>query len=165
MQKKDIYCLAERESNHYTGVAKYFSHQCDLPIEYSVQGFAETEDIIRLSATAVPYSTNCKLSTDDLLKPLLFKFSSLGAPDISIEGDILDHACGDNCYLTIRDDNGIKHEALCHASPCENWNWSDLPQNIIGRRVRVTIGKDAQLDGEGQIVSLLDSLVKIQLLN
>jgi hypothetical protein len=81
-----------------------------------------------------------------------------------IEGTISGYECGDNCYLTITDQKGIEHIGLCTARPiCTNWNQNAMmPNSYKGKRVRVTIGKGAQLTGAGEAVGTVDAFIRIQ---
>jgi hypothetical protein len=83
-----------------------------------------------------------------------------------IEGTISGYECGDNCYLTITDQKGKKHEALCSAPLlCRQWNKrAMMPDSYKGKRVKVTIGKGKRFDGEGNVVDTSDAFTKLELL-
>jgi len=82
-----------------------------------------------------------------------------------IDGTISGYRCGDNCYLTIVDKNGKEHTGLCVASPlCDKWNEEVMmPNSFKGKKVRVSIGKGIQLDGDGNEIGTMDAFTTIQL--
>lgn len=80
-----------------------------------------------------------------------------------IEGTISGFDCGDNCYLTITDKKGKKHNALCSKSACSAWfEKQSMPKRFIGKRVKVTIGKGKQYDGGGNLMGTMDEFIKVQ---
>lgn len=82
-----------------------------------------------------------------------------------LEGTISGYECGDNCYLIITDKKGKKHTGLCHATFCNaSWAWQTMPARYKGKRVRVTVGKGTQIDGEGDVMDTMDAFTKIQFL-
>lgn len=82
-----------------------------------------------------------------------------------IEGTISDFECGDNCYLTIADENGKEHTGLCSAPLCTSWVAEQMmPESYKGKRVKVTIGKEKRFDGAGNLVDTADAFTQIQLL-
>ena len=67
-----------------------------------------------------------------------------------VDGRIKSFECGDNCYLTIVTKSGKELNALCAAKACEPWNAeTEIPRDLIGRKVRVTLDTGVQLDGSG----------------
>lgn len=81
----------------------------------------------------------------------------------TIEGTISEYSCGDNCYLTIIDKKGKKHEGLCTAKTCQPWNENaEMPKSYKGKRVKVTVGKGTQYDGAGNVMGKMDAFIKIQ---
>ncbi len=81
----------------------------------------------------------------------------------TIEGVISNYECGDNCYLTIVDAKGNEHTGLCAAAPCDEWNSdSEMPAAYRGKKVKVTVGKGRQLNGEGEEMGAVDAFVTIQ---
>jgi lysozyme family protein len=59
-------------------------------------------------------------------------------------GEIVEYACGDNCWLTIKDDIGADRVALCVAPICESWNeFTRIPERFIGKKVKATLGVNA----------------------
>jgi hypothetical protein len=88
-------------------------------------------------------------------------------PEKIINGAISGYECGDNCYLTIVDKNGVEHTGLCIASPlCDKWNQETImPNSFNGREVKVTIGKGTQIDGAGNEMGIMDAFTRIHLLN
>jgi hypothetical protein len=80
----------------------------------------------------------------------------------TIEGKISGYECGDNCYLTITDSKGKKHDGLCTATACNAWNENAaMPKKYIGKRVKVTVGKGKQYDGSGTVMGTMDAFTKI----
>lgn len=71
------------------------------------------------------------------------------APD-TLNGRIAEFVCGDNCYLTVVDDFGKKHDGLCVAPACVPWNKAAaMPRGLIGRQVSVKVGMGVQIDSSG----------------
>ncbi len=71
------------------------------------------------------------------------------APDM-LNGRIAEFVCGDNCYLTVVDDFGKKHDGLCVAPACAPWNKAAaMPRGLIGKQVSVKVGMGVQIDGSG----------------
>lgn len=65
-------------------------------------------------------------------------------------GVIKYYECGDNCYLTITTDKGEDLTGLCATDECASWNeMATMPDEMIGRKVEVLIGKGKQFDAEG----------------
>ena len=63
-------------------------------------------------------------------------------------GTIVSYECGDNCYLTIKTKAGKEITALRAADGCQAWNeQAEIPKNLIGRSVKVTIGTGKQFEG------------------
>jgi hypothetical protein len=82
-----------------------------------------------------------------------------------IEGTISEYSCGDNCYLTIIDKKGKKHEGLCVAPLCSKFNeTTEMPKKYKGKRVKVTVGKGKRFDGGGNFMDNYDAFIKIQIL-
>lgn len=68
----------------------------------------------------------------------------------TLNGRISEFVCGDNCYLTVVDDFGKKHDGLCVAPACAAWNKAAaIPSWLKGRQVSVRIGMGAQIDSGG----------------
>lgn len=68
------------------------------------------------------------------------------APD-ALNGRIAEFVCGDNCYLTVVDDFGKKHDGLCVAPACAPWNKAAaMPRSLMGRQVSVKVGMGVQID-------------------
>jgi len=71
----------------------------------------------------------------------------------SLRGKIVAYECGDNCYLTLADEFGVRHVGLCVADICRPWNRvAEMPRRHIGRTVVAQIGMGRQLDGGGAAV-------------
>jgi hypothetical protein len=78
-----------------------------------------------------------------------------------LAGVIVRYECGDNCYLTIRDNDRKEHTALCAAPECKLWNErAEMPRKFIGKHVQVTIGLGDQYDGEGNLVAHMDASLR-----
>lgn len=72
------------------------------------------------------------------------------AADRVERGTIAGFECGDNCYLTIRTADGEDLTALCVADTCTPWlEEAAMPQDMIGRKVEVTVGAGKQYDAAG----------------
>jgi hypothetical protein len=95
---------------------------------------------------------------------------ALAAGKRTIVGTIRNHECGDNCYLTIVDAHRKEHVGLCTAPLCRAWNVqgsgqdSEMPKRFAGRKVRITVTKGIQVDGEGDPIGRFDAFSKIELL-
>lgn len=71
------------------------------------------------------------------------------APD-TLNGRIAEFTCGDNCYLTVVDDFGKKHDGLCVAPACAPWNKATaIPRGLVGRQVLVKVGMGVQINSSG----------------
>lgn len=85
----------------------------------------------------------------------------------TLVGTISDFQCGDNCYLTIVDNKGYQHSALCATDPlCEKLMTAtgDNLGGYKGKKVKVTVGQGKQVDGSGTLIDTMDEFVKIQLI-
>ncbi len=68
----------------------------------------------------------------------------------AVVGTILSFECGDNCYLTIATSGRTQLTGLCAAKACEPWNEvAEMPANLVGRPVTVTLDVGTQFDGGG----------------
>lgn len=86
-------------------------------------------------------------------------------PEKTVKGTIISYECGDNCYLTVQDDQGAKHIALCSASLCDGWNEvAEMPANYMKKTVQVSIGRAKQYDGSGNEMGEMDAFDSITLL-
>ena len=76
----------------------------------------------------------------------------------TLTGTIKEFTCGDNCYLTIRTEQGREETALCEAKDCQPWNdMTAMPAKFIGRRIRVGVGNGIQYDGSGRRMGTMKS--------
>ena len=90
--------------------------------------------------------------------------SSANAQDDVIRGFIVGYECGDNCYLTIMDRSATEHTGLCSAPECEEWNENAaMPSDLIGKRVRVTVGEGVQYDADGNEMGRMMEFTKVRL--
>lgn len=84
----------------------------------------------------------------------------------TIEGTISDFESADNFYLTIVDQQGKRHTALCLADLCEKLMMV-TDENLggyKGKKAKVTVGIGQQLDDSGQIMGEMEAFTKIELL-
>jgi hypothetical protein len=80
----------------------------------------------------------------------------------SVRGTIIGYECGDNCYLTIKTKTGKEITALCAADGCQAWNeQASIPEKLIGRSVKVTIGVGQQVDGAGKEMGEFPAFTKV----
>ncbi|MDQ0472644.1 hypothetical protein [Labrys wisconsinensis] len=92
-------------------------------------------------------------------------FPVLAKDPAKIVGTIKAFQCGDNCYLTIATAAGKEIVGLCVAKTCDPWNEAtEIPKNLIGRGVSVTLGKGVQLSGEGESMGSFRSFTTVKLL-
>lgn len=83
----------------------------------------------------------------------------------TFEGTITSYDCGDNCYLTITDLQGQEQTGLCGASICELWGEDESSfSRYQGKKVRITVDKGEQINGEGEVMGEMDAFVKIEAL-
>jgi hypothetical protein len=67
--------------------------------------------------------------------------------------------------LTVRDEQGTDHVALCTASLCDGWNEvATMPANYLNKKVKVTLGRGKQYDGAGTEMGEMDAFDSITLL-
>lgn len=90
------------------------------------------------------------------LAPSAFTKSAKPAPAKAakvVSGVIAGFECGDNCYISIRTDDGADLDALCHAMECAPWvEAQKIPKAMVGREVKATLGKGRQTDAEGKVM-------------
>jgi uncharacterized protein len=68
----------------------------------------------------------------------------------TLEGKITAYECGDNCYLTITDKQGVEHSGLCSAPLCDAWNEAvEMPDKFMNKKVKASVGTGTQYDGSG----------------
>lgn len=83
----------------------------------------------------------------------------------TFEGTITSYDCGDNCYLTITDLQGQEQTGLCGASICKLWGENESSfSRYQGKKVRITVDKGEQINGEGDVMGEMDAFVKIEAL-
>ena len=91
---------------------------------------------------------------------------SLAQPNPELSGSILKFECGDNCYLTIKTSEGREITGLCMAKECVDWNKEgEIPEALIGARVRVILGIGNQYNGEGDLMGRTKSFTSIRFFN
>lgn len=84
------------------------------------------------------------------------------AQDRAETGVIKSYECGDNCYLTITTEKGEELTALCAADACGAWNeQAEMPADLIGRKVEVSVGSGKQYDGAGNEMGDFPSFNKV----
>lgn len=88
-------------------------------------------------------------------------------PVNTLIGTVSGFECGDNCYITIVDNAGKEHQALCSDDkPCEKMMMgmdSDFG-GYKGKKVKVSVAKDKQYDGAGTVMGEMEAFKKIELL-
>ncbi|MDD1617860.1 MAG: hypothetical protein LUQ28_15645 [Methylococcaceae bacterium] len=103
-----------------------------------------------------------------LLIALCLTNTAYAKKNTTMIGTIMAFECGDNCYLTIVDEQGQDHQALCaDDNVCEKiMNNPDDPVLAGYKRklVKVTIGQGKQYDGAGTVMGTMDAFEKIQVL-
>ena len=83
----------------------------------------------------------------------------------TLTGKITSYECGDNCYLTVQDDQSKNHVALCTAPLCESWNEvAEIPTSYMQKKVIVSLGRAKQYDGAGNEMGEMDAFESITLL-
>ena len=97
---------------------------------------------------------------------LLVAAFALSVFDVSasetVSGAIKGYECGDNCYLTIERKGGDDLTGLCSAIECDPWNEEvAIPEDMIGRKVTVTVEMGQQTDAEGNVMGEFPSFTKI----
>lgn len=90
------------------------------------------------------------------------------AKEKTMIGTVMAFECGDNCYLTIVDENGQDYQALCSDDKvCEKIMTNVDDPYLAGYKrklVKVTIGQGKQFDGAGNVMGTMDAFKKIELL-
>jgi hypothetical protein len=88
--------------------------------------------------------------------------------DKTMIGTIMGFECGDNCYLTVVDENGQDHQALCSDDKvCEKMMDNIDDPNLGGYKrklVKVVIGQGQQFDSAGNVMGTMDAFKKIDIL-
>jgi len=80
-----------------------------------------------------------------------------------VAGTIAGFGCGDNCYLTIKIADDKEIDVLCRAKECAPWvDAQEIPQAMIGRSVKATLGKGKQIDAAGDVMGAMDAVTKLQ---
>ena len=88
--------------------------------------------------------------------------ASAYAGDKVVTGVISDFGCGDGCYLTITDQQGVEHSGYCSAKICDAWNESgEMPSKYRGKKVKTTVGASMQVDGAGNEMGEIGDFLKI----
>lgn len=80
----------------------------------------------------------------------------------TLTGTIVSYECGDNCYLTVKDEQGTEHVALCTAPQCDSWNEvAAMPKSFLKKKVQVSVGRAKQYDGAGNEMGEMDAFDSI----
>lgn len=80
----------------------------------------------------------------------------------TLTGTIASYECGDNCYLTVKDEQGNDHVALCTAPQCDSWNEvAEMPTSFLQKKVQVSLGRAKQYDGAGNEMGEMDAFDSI----
>lgn len=83
----------------------------------------------------------------------------------TLTGTIVSYECGDNCYLTLKDEQGTEHVALCTAPQCDSWNeLAAMPASFLQKKVQVNLGRAKQYDGAGNEMGEMDAFDSISFL-
>ena len=83
---------------------------------------------------------------------------------ITLHGSIKSFACGDNCYLTILTKDGAEVVGLCVAKECTPWNeTTEISENLIGKKVVVTVGVGGVFDAEGNLRDEMTSFTSVRI--
>lgn len=83
----------------------------------------------------------------------------------TLVGVIASYECGDNCYLTITDKQGVPHSGLCSAPLCDAWNEvAEMPATFKNKKVKATVGTGTQYDGGGNVMGEMDAFETLTLL-
>ena len=83
---------------------------------------------------------------------------------ITLHGSIKSFECGDNCYLTILTEKGAEVVGLCVAKECTPWNENaQIPKNLIGKTVVVTVGVGGVFDEEGNLRDEMRSFTSVHI--
>lgn len=83
----------------------------------------------------------------------------------TLTGTIIGYECGDNCYLTVKDEQGTEHVALCTAPQCNSWNEvAAMPKSFLKKKVQVSVGRAKQYDGAGNEMGEMDAFDSITFL-
>ncbi|UOG90940.1 MAG: SH3 domain-containing protein [Candidatus Thiothrix sulfatifontis] len=83
----------------------------------------------------------------------------------TLVGVIASYECGDNCYLTITDKQGVPHSGLCSAPLCDAWNEvAEMPAKFKNKKVKATVGTGTQYDGSGNVMGEMDAFETLTLL-
>jgi len=103
-----------------------------------------------------------------LLSALYLSNSVYAQENKTMIGTIMGFECGDNCYLTVVDENGQDHQALCGDDKVCDKIMNNIDDPLLAgykrKLVRVTIGQGKQFDGAGNVMGMMDAFTKIELL-
>lgn len=97
-----------------------------------------------------------------LVFPLAALLTGFAPIQQAVVGTIQSYECGDNCYLTIETSDRTQLTGLCAAPLCEEWNEAvEMPADLVGRPVTVTLDVGTQLNGEGEVMGPFIAFVEI----
>ena len=83
----------------------------------------------------------------------------------TLTGTIVGYECGDNCYLTVKDEQGTEHVALCTAPQCDSWNEvAAMSKSFLKKKVQLSVGRAKQYDGAGNEMGEMDAFDSITFL-
>jgi len=78
---------------------------------------------------------------------------------------IVSYECGDNCYLTVSDEQGTERVGLCAAPLCDKWNQAtEMPTKFVGKKISFVIGSGQQFDASGALMGEMEAFMQIKLL-
>lgn len=83
----------------------------------------------------------------------------------SLVATIVSYECGDNCYLTVSDEQGTERVGLCAAPLCDTWNQAtEMPKKFVGKKISFVIGTGQQFDASGALMGEMEAFMQIKLL-
>ena len=139
---------------------------------YAFDAFLEKLPTTTAPATATQPAVTPPTPPEDTAKapppstPPTNTSSTSSAPARTLTGTIETYDCGDNCYLTIKNEQGQQHTGLCTAPVCEPWNAiAEMPASFLHKRVQITVGTGTQIDGAGNVMGYMDAFDGITILN
>lgn len=83
----------------------------------------------------------------------------------SLIATIVSYECGDNCYLTVTDEQGTERVGLCAAPLCDTWNQAaEMPKKFVGKKISFVIGTGQQFNASGDLMGEMEAFMQIKLL-
>lgn len=122
----------------------------------------------QISSESIRWLTEDEMLDLKVITENITEDNSADSQEITVEGVVTNYLCGDNCYLTIKDNKGLEATGLCTAELCGKYNWKDAEmKKLQGKRAIVRLKKDTgiQYDGNGDPVSKMHEITKLIILN